>query len=50
MESELTAHKVYKLLAEKVEDERLKELYLKLAEVERTHYEALKAEYEKLGD
>ncbi|MDI3475640.1 MAG: hypothetical protein PWQ95_1368 [Thermococcaceae archaeon] len=50
MESELTAHKVYKLLAEKVEDERLKELYLKLAEVEKTHYEALKAEYEKLGD
>jgi rubrerythrin len=49
MESELTAHKVYKLLAEKVDDERLRELYLKLAEVERTHYEALKAEYEKLG-
>ncbi|MBP1911334.1 ferritin-like domain-containing protein [Thermococcus stetteri] len=50
MESELTAHKVYKILAEKVEDERLKELYLKLADVEKMHYEALKAEYEKLGD
>jgi rubrerythrin len=50
MESELTAHKIYKLLAEKVEDEKLKELYLKLAEVEKTHYEALKTEYEKLGD
>ncbi|NJF25124.1 ferritin family protein [Thermococcus sp. Bubb.Bath] len=49
MESELTAHKVYKLLTEKAEDERLKELYLKLAEVEKTHYEALKTEYEKLG-
>ena len=49
MESELTAHRVYKLLAEKVNDGRLRELYLRLAEVERTHYEALKAEYEKLG-
>jgi rubrerythrin len=49
MESELTAHKVYKILAEKVEDEKLKELYLKLADVEKMHYEALKAEYEKLG-
>jgi len=49
MESELTAHRVYKLLAEKVEDERLKELYLRLAEVEKNHYEALKSEYEKLG-
>lgn len=50
MGSELTAHKVYKLLAEKVKDERLKELYLRLADVERLHYEALKEEYEKLGD
>ncbi|ASJ02072.1 rubrerythrin [Thermococcus profundus] len=50
MESELTAHKVYRILAEKVKDEKLKELYLKLAEVEKNHYEALKGEYEKLGD
>jgi rubrerythrin len=49
MESELTAHKVYKLLAEKVDDERLRELYLKLAEVEKTHYETLRAEYERMG-
>jgi len=49
MESELTAHEVYKVLAEKVDDARLKDLYLKLAEVEKNHYEALKAEYEKLG-
>jgi rubrerythrin len=50
MESEMTAHNVYKLLAEKVKDEKLRELYFKLAEVERNHYEALKTEYEKLGD
>jgi len=49
MESELIAMNAYKALAEKVEDERLRELYLKLAEVERGHYEALKREYEKLG-
>ena len=50
MESELVAMNAYKALAEKVGDERLRELYLKLAEVERGHYEALKREYEKLGD
>jgi len=49
MESELIAMKAYKLLAEKVEDERLRKLYLKLADVERGHYEALKREYERLG-
>ena len=50
MESELMAMEAYKALAEKVDDERLRELYLKLAEVERGHYEALKKEYELLGD
>ncbi|MCD6373388.1 MAG: ferritin family protein [Thermococcus sp.] len=50
MESELMATGAYKALAEKVDDERLRELYLKLAEVERGHYEALKKEYELLGD
>ncbi|WP_297481014.1 ferritin family protein, partial [Thermococcus sp.] len=50
MESELIAMNAYKLLAEKVDDERLKKLYLRLADVERGHYEALKREYEKLGD
>ena len=49
MESELIAMNAYKALAEKVEDERLRELYLRLADVERGHYEALKREYEKLG-
>ncbi len=49
MESELIAMKAYKTLAEKVEDPKLKELYLKLAEVEKTHYEALKREYKRLG-
>ncbi len=49
MESELIAMNAYKTLAEKVSDPKLRELYLKLAEVERTHYEALKREYEKLG-
>nr|WP_297498010.1 ferritin family protein [Thermococcus sp.] len=49
MESELIAMSAYRTLAEKVEDPKLKELYLKLAEVERTHYEALKREYERLG-
>ena len=50
MESERMAMEAYKALAEKVDDERLRELYLKLAEVERGHYEALKKEYELLGD
>ncbi|WP_394335133.1 ferritin-like domain-containing protein [Thermococcus pacificus] len=50
MESELIAMNAYRTLAEKVEDPKLRELYLKLSEVERTHYEALKREYEKLGD
>ncbi|WP_297508402.1 ferritin family protein [Thermococcus sp.] len=49
MESELIAMNAYKTLAEKVEDPKLKELYLKLANVEKTHYEILKGEYEKLG-
>ncbi|GAB6136635.1 ferritin family protein [Thermococcus prieurii] len=49
MESELIAMNAYKALAEKVGDERLRELYLKLADVERGHYEALKREYERLG-
>nr|WP_048149664.1 ferritin family protein [Palaeococcus ferrophilus] len=48
MESELIAHESYRLLAERVEDENLRRLYSRLAEVERKHYEALKREYEKL--
>jgi len=49
MESELIAMNAYKTLIEKVEDPKLRELYLKLAGVEKTHYDALKAEYQKLG-
>ncbi|WP_297535814.1 ferritin family protein [Thermococcus sp.] len=49
MESELVAMNAYRTLAEKVGDDRLRELYLRLAEVERGHYEALKREYERLG-
>ena len=50
MESELIAMNAYRTLAEKVDDPKLRELYLKLAEVEKSHYETLKREYEKLGD
>ncbi len=49
MKSELIAMNAYRTLAEKVSDPKLRELYLKLANVEKTHYEALKKEYEKLG-
>ena len=49
MESELIAMNAYRTLAEKAGDEKLRELYLKLSEVERTHYETLKREYEKVG-
>jgi len=48
MESELIAHESYKLLAERVDDERLRELYSKLADVERGHYEMLLERYEEL--
>ncbi len=49
MESELIAVKAYEKLAGMVSDEKVRELYLKLADVERGHYEALKREYEGLG-
>ncbi|WP_343044045.1 ferritin-like domain-containing protein [Thermococcus camini] len=48
MESELIAHESYKLLAERVDGERLRELYSRLAEVERGHYEMLRQRYEEL--
>ncbi|WP_371731579.1 ferritin family protein [Thermococcus sp. MV11] len=48
MESELIAHEAYKLLAEKVNGGKLREFYLKLAEVERGHYEALRKMIEGL--
>jgi len=49
MEGELAAHMAYKFLAKRADDEELRRLYLKLAEVELGHYEDLKREYEKLG-
>ena len=49
MESELIAVRAYEKLAGMVSDEKVRELYMKLAEVERGHYEALKREYERLG-
>ncbi|NJE61937.1 ferritin family protein [Thermococcus sp. 21S7] len=48
MESELIAHESYKLLAESVDDERLREFYSKLADVERGHYEMLLERYSEL--
>lgn len=48
MESELIAHESYKDLAERVDDERLRELYSRLAEVELRHYEMLRERYEEL--
>ncbi|ASJ08114.1 rubrerythrin [Thermococcus siculi] len=48
MESELIAHRSYALLAEKVEDEELRKLYRRLAEVEKRHYEMLRERYEEL--
>jgi len=49
MESELIAMNAYRALAEKVDNEGLKDLYMRLSEVERGHYEALRKEYERLG-
>nr|WP_148883788.1 ferritin family protein [Thermococcus aciditolerans]QEK15925.1 rubrerythrin [Thermococcus aciditolerans] len=48
MESELIAHESYKLLSERVDDERLRELYSKLADVELGHYEMLRKRHEEL--
>ena len=48
MDAEKLAETIYRRLAEEAEGS-LRELYLKLAEVEKGHYEALKREYEKLG-
>ncbi len=42
MESEKLAETIYRRLAEECDKESLKRTYLKLAEVERGHYEALK--------
>ena len=49
MDSELVAMRVYRLLAEKAGDKNLRELYLRFAEVEKNHYEALQREYLKRG-
>ena len=42
MESEKLAEAIYKKLAEECTKERLREIYLRLADIERGHYETLK--------
>jgi len=49
MKSELIAMNAYKVLAEKAGDERLRKLYLRLADVERGHYLALERLYRTVG-
>ncbi|ASJ10613.1 rubrerythrin [Thermococcus sp. P6] len=50
MESELIAHRSYRALAERVDDPELAELYRKLAEVEKGHYEMLRKMYEEIKE
>ena len=49
MESEKLAETIYKKLAEETKNPRLKEAYLRLAEVERGHYESLLSLRKSLG-
>ncbi|WP_456368662.1 ferritin-like domain-containing protein [Thermococcus sp.] len=42
MESEKLAETIYRKLAEECKNEKLREVYLKLAKIEESHYEALK--------
>ncbi|WP_297519965.1 ferritin family protein [Thermococcus sp.] len=49
MESEKLAETIYRKLAEECDRKTLRETYLKLADVERGHYETLKALRESLG-
>lgn len=46
MESEKLAETIYRKLAEETENPKLREAYLRLAEIERGHYGALKSLYE----
>ncbi len=49
MESEKLAETIYRKLAEETKNPRLKEAYLRLAEVERGHYESLISLWKSLG-
>lgn len=49
LESEKLAETIYRKLAEECKREKLKSLYLKLSDVERGHYERLKALAHKMG-
>ena len=49
MESEKLAETIYRKLAEECDKGKLRETYLKLADVEKGHYETLKALRESLG-
>jgi len=46
MEAEKLAETIYRKLAEETDNEKLRKVYLYLADVERGHYSALKALYE----
>ncbi|WP_297487422.1 ferritin family protein [Thermococcus sp.] len=49
MESEKLAETIYRRLAEECSNERLRETYLRLAEIERGHYESLASLKGQLG-
>ncbi|WP_148221078.1 ferritin-like domain-containing protein [Thermococcus barophilus] len=46
MQSELLAKRIYRLLAKRTKDEKMKKIYEYLAAVEDEHYHKLKVEYE----
>jgi rubrerythrin len=50
MESEKLAETIYRRLAEETKNQRLKEAYLRLADVEKGHYESLKKLAEGLAN
>ncbi|ASJ01529.1 ferritin-like domain-containing protein [Thermococcus gorgonarius] len=49
MESEKLAETIYRKLAEETENPKLREVYLRLAETEKGHYEALASLWKSLG-
>jgi len=49
LESEKLAETIYRKLAEECRDEKLRSIYLRLADIERGHYERLKALANKMG-
>ncbi|ASJ06151.1 ferritin-like domain-containing protein [Thermococcus pacificus] len=49
MESEKLAETIYRKLADETENPKLRETYLRLAEIEKGHYEALASLWKSLG-